>query len=208
MQTLIIPGWYGSGPEHWQSWWLRTDREASLVAQDDWAHPSLDAWLASAARAIAARPDSLLVAHSLGVALAVHLANRLPHLPIAGALLVSPADVDDPSWTSPELAGFAPMPTRKLPFPSIVVASRNDPYVRFGRAIELAHAWGAELVDLGEAGHINGDAGYGPWPEGLRLGRRVLDRAASEERTPEIPSPRLEWPFAPRPLIRARSAAR
>ncbi|MGE0458371.1 MAG: RBBP9/YdeN family alpha/beta hydrolase [Bauldia sp.] len=203
MQTLIIPGWYGSGPDHWQSWWLATDREAALVAQDDWAHPSLDSWVASAARAIAAAPDSVLVAHSLGVALVAHLAARLPHLPIAGALLVSPADVDDRSWTSPELGGFAPLPTRRLPFPSVVVASRNDPYVTFGRALELSEAWGSELVDVGLAGHINADSGFGPWPEGRRLARRILDRAASEERTPDIPAPRLEWPFAERPQRRA-----
>jgi predicted alpha/beta hydrolase family esterase len=31
----------------------------------------------------------------------------------------------------------------------------------------LARDWGATLVDAGPAGHINGESGHGPWPEGL-----------------------------------------
>ena len=33
----------------------------------------------------------------------------------------------------------------------------------------MAKAWGAELVDIGDAGHINTSAGYGEWPAGERL---------------------------------------
>lgn len=204
MQTLIVPGWYGSGPLHWQTWWLATDPEARLVKQADWDHPSLDAWVATAARAVAAAPGSILVGHSLGAALIVHLATRLPQLPIGGALLVSPADVDDLTWTSAELASFAPLPTRQLAFPSIVVASRNDPYLDFDRALALAGSWGSELVDVGEAGHVNADSGFGAWPDGKRLARRLLDRAASEDRHASPLKP--EWPFADRPLTRRRMA--
>ena len=60
-----------------------------------------------------------------------------------------------------------------LPFPTIVAASRNDPFVAFRRALDMARSWGAELVDIGEAGHINSSAGYGEWPEGEQLLRRV-----------------------------------
>jgi predicted alpha/beta hydrolase family esterase len=58
---------------------------------------------------------------------------------------------------------------QRLPFPTIVAASRDDPYVAFRRALEMAKAWGAELVDIGDAGHINTSAGYGEWPEGEQL---------------------------------------
>ena len=37
------------------------------------------------------------------------------------------------------------------------------------RSRAFARAWGSELVELSNAGHINGDAGYGPWPEGLAM---------------------------------------
>jgi predicted alpha/beta hydrolase family esterase len=46
------------------------------------------------------------------------------------------------------------------------VASRNDPYCAFERAQQFAKAWGSELLDLGEAGHINADSGLGDWPWG------------------------------------------
>lgn len=181
MSNLIVPGWYGSGPGHWQTWWLAIDPEARLVEQSDWDHPSLDAWLAAAARAVEDNPGSVLVTHSLGGSLIAHLARRYPGLPIAGALIVAPADVDDRSWTSPALASFAPVPTRRLGFRSIVVASRNDPYVTFERASFLAGNWGADLVDAGNAGHINADSGFGPWPEGRILAERIADGRSHDD---------------------------
>ena len=66
------------------------------------------------------------------------------------------------------------MPMARLPFPSIVVASRDDPYVDFSRAETFAKAWGAELADAGKAGHINSSAGYGEWPAGEQLLTRLL----------------------------------
>lgn len=33
--------------------------------------------------------------------------------------------------------------------------------------------WRTQLFDLGYAGHINAESGYGPWPEGLGLLNRV-----------------------------------
>ena len=31
--------------------------------------------------------------------------------------------------------------------------------------VELAQAWGSELIDLGEVGHLNPASGYGDWPQ-------------------------------------------
>ncbi|MEY2800676.1 MAG: hypothetical protein RL513_260, partial [Pseudomonadota bacterium] len=61
---------------------------------------------------------------------------------------------------------WSPIPMQPLPFPSVLVASRNDPYCRFDRAQTLAQAWGSRLVDAGETGHLNADSGLGDWPEG------------------------------------------
>ncbi|MBW3656383.1 MAG: alpha/beta hydrolase, partial [Gemmatimonadetes bacterium] len=88
--------------------------------------------------------------------------------PIAGALLVAPADVERPDAPEP-IRNFAPVPLAALPFPAIMVASSDDPYLRSERAAHFARCWGARLVDLGAAGHINTDAGFGPWPQGLAL---------------------------------------
>ena len=68
--------------------------------------------------------------------------------------------------------GFAPVPRERLPFPSMLLASADDPYCRPERARHFAAAWGSELVEVGPAGHINAESGHGPWPDGvLRFGR-------------------------------------
>ncbi len=76
--------------------------------------------------------------------------------------------------TPDEVRCFSPMPLHPLPFPTIVVASRTDPYVRFVRAEEMARGWGARLVDVGRLGHINADTSVGEWPEGHRLLEELL----------------------------------
>jgi predicted alpha/beta hydrolase family esterase len=61
------------------------------------------------------------------------------------------------------------MPLAALPFPSVVVASTNDECVSIERVQFFADAWLSRLVFIGDAGHINGASGYGPWPEGERM---------------------------------------
>lgn len=180
MTYLILPGLYGSGPDHWQSWWLETVPDSALVEQQDWDRPRLEAWRDRVAAAVEANPGAILVAHSLAVALVARLATWRPDLPVGGALLVAPADVDDATWTTPAVAAFGPMPLERLPFPALVVAAQNDPYVSFARAELFAGAWGAGLVDLGEAGHVNPDHGFGPWPDGVRLAERLAARRVAE----------------------------
>jgi predicted alpha/beta hydrolase family esterase len=95
---------------------------------------------------------------------------------VRGALLVAPSDPEGPNYPEGP-TGFAPMPLVRLPFPSIVVASRNDVYVTMERAREYAAAWGSKLVDLGDAGHINASSGLGSWAAGYGLLQRL--RAAA-----------------------------
>lgn len=166
--VLIVPGWTGSGPDHWQSIWERSHTRFRRVEQRDWDAPECGEWvrtLDSAVREAAGPP--LLVAHSLGCIAVAHWAARFDR-PVAGALLVAPADVERPDAPEP-IRGFAPVPLRPLPFPSILVASSDDPYLAPERARELARGWGSRLVEIGAAGHVNTAAGFGSWPEGLRL---------------------------------------
>ena len=100
-------------------------------------------------------------------------------LGIGGALMVAPAEVNANGAAGRLLEGFSPMPRLRLPFPSTVVASRNDPYVGFDRAEAFARSWGSEVVDLGFSGHINVDSGHGPWPEGLALLDALSGRIAA-----------------------------
>jgi predicted alpha/beta hydrolase family esterase len=61
------------------------------------------------------------------------------------------------------------LPLKRLPFPTLVVASSNDPYGSADHARRCAKAWGSELVEVGEKGHLNSDSKLGDWPEGFRL---------------------------------------
>jgi hypothetical protein len=60
-------------------------------------------------------------------------------------------------------SGWLPVPRERLPFPSIVAASHDDPLGRFERIAQLARDWGSKLVDLGFVGHLNPASGYGRW---------------------------------------------
>lgn len=174
-RLLIVPGLSGSGPEHWQTAWERLDSRCRRVEQDDWENPDLSAWLGQLERAISASPEpAVLVAHSLGAALVVHWAQRYATDRVLAALLVAPADVDSLASAFPGLRSFAPLPMSPLPFPALLVASRNDPYVSFERALVLADAWGSRLSDLGELGHINAESRLGTWPRGRALLAELL----------------------------------
>lgn len=163
---LILPGHANSGPDHWQSRWEAKISNARRVHQADWINATPEAWAGAVTDAVARteRPV-VLVAHSLGVLSAVHAAPKLTKR-IAGAFLVAPTNVARENLTPGISRAF--LPSRDpLPFPSLLVASRNDPFCDFEVAADLANAWGADLVDAGEVGHINVESGHGPWPEGL-----------------------------------------
>ena len=168
---LIIPGWRDSGPGHWQSLWAEQLPGAVRVQQDDWITPSRQAWVASISKTILAQKEPVVVAaHSLGCIATTHLPADVAAR-IHGALLVAPADPERRGV----LADFAPVPFQALPYRSILVASANDPYCPVRTAGAYARAWGSEFVRLQNAGHINVEAGFGPWPLGLALLQSLLD---------------------------------
>jgi hypothetical protein len=177
--VLMVPGYGDSGPEHWQSLWEQAHPDYRRVMQRDWYQPERDAWVSAldAAVAQAAHPV-VLVAHSLGCITVVHWAAQRQR-PIHGALLVAPTDTDDPDFAVDD-GGFAPVPLEPLPFRSIVVASANDPYASLERAEYFARQWGSLCVSIGESGHINTAAGFGPWP----FGEELLAALCSQEKSP------------------------
>jgi hypothetical protein len=167
-RVLIVPGWGDSGPEHWQSLWEQANPGFRRVVQRDWLYPVCGEWVETLERAIrAAGAPVVLVAHSLGCVAIAHCA-RGRALPVHAALLVAPPDVERPDFPD-VIEGFAPIPRERLPFPSVVVASRDDQFSDFERTRALAAAWGSRLVDAGPLGHVNADAGLGPWPLGESL---------------------------------------
>ncbi len=165
---LIIPGYSNSGPDHWQSRWERQLSTARRVEQASWDEPKRGEWVARVITEVnrSTRPV-VLVAHSLGVAAVAHAAPMMVGTRVKGAFLVGLPDVEKADLIPSVKLDFAPLPRDPLPFPAVLVASRNDPYCAYDKAEDIAYAWGAAIVDAGEAGHLNTESGFGPWPEGL-----------------------------------------
>lgn len=166
---LLLPGWQNSGPQHWQSRWEALYGDMR-VEQHDWMHPLRGDWISRLEDVLLAKSSpSILVAHSLGCMLTAAWASisRNTHL-VQGALLVAPGDPEREELR-PVLKSWSPVVMQKLPFKSVLLGSHTDPYCSFARAQAFAAAWGAELVDYGERGHINAESGLGDWPEGRAM---------------------------------------
>lgn len=165
---LIVPGHENSGPEHWQTRWERQLSTARRIHQEVWDGSSKDAWVERIVRDVTdAQQKVVLVAHSLGVVAVAHAAPLLPKDKVIGAFLVGVPDIERGDFPLVIDPAFAPIPRDPMPFPSVLVASRTDPYCSYETAEDLSYAWGSALVDGGDSGHINADSGHGPWPEGL-----------------------------------------
>lgn len=170
--VLILPGFGNSGPQHWQSLWEQCHPDFKRVQQRDWDNPVCDEWVSALDEAVKdAGPDVVLVAHSLACLTVAHWASRT-YRPVRGALLVA---VPDPTRDDfPEaIQGFSQTPEQLLPFPSIMVASTNDPYGSIEHAAHLAQAWDSRFINIGARGHINGNSGLGVWTEGYELLNRL-----------------------------------
>ncbi|QAY94398.1 alpha/beta hydrolase [Methylovirgula ligni] len=164
---LIIPGLGGSGPDHWQSRWEAKLKTARRVEQKDWERPRLADWRDAIANAVAeAERPVILVAHSLGATTVADIAAALGDK-VKGAFLVAPPSLRSIKEIETIDPAFADISAAALPFPSVLVASRDDPYASFAESEDFARAWQAEIADAGNAGHINAASGHGPWPEGL-----------------------------------------
>lgn len=171
--VLILPGIGNSGPDHWQSRWERANPGFVRVQQRDWDNPVCDEWVGVLEQSVArAGADVVLVAHSLACLLVARWADGT-RLKVRGALLVAPPDPDGPNFPGKAI-GFSPMPLSSLGFPSVVVASTNDPYADPAFAERAAMAWGSRFVSIGASGHINARSGLGDWDEGFSMLRRFL----------------------------------
>ena len=163
--VLILPGWQNSGPAHWQSRWEQV-HDYIRVEQHDWQRPLRGDWISRLEDVLLSCDDrAVLVAHGLGctqvAAWASH--SRNTHR-VKAALLVAPPDVDRedvcqllPSWS--------PVPLQVLPFKTVLIAPRPDPFCSSIRARSMASAWGAELIDVGEGGHLDGPCELSDWPQ-------------------------------------------
>jgi predicted alpha/beta hydrolase family esterase len=181
---LTVPGLGCSGAGHWQTIWETERNDCRRIDLGCWDAPLRSAWVSRIEQAVtAAKPPVVLVAHSLGchaVAWWARWAGEDASETVRGALLVAPPDVDHPGIDR-RLAGFAPAPRAPLPFPSILVASSNDPYATIERSAEMAAGWLSSFVAAGELGHLNADSGLGAWREGQALLARLIGSPVADQ---------------------------
>jgi len=171
--TLIVPGISGSGPQHWQTLWEQRHARWRRVTQRDWKCPVREEWIAALDAAIVSSPvPPVLVAHSMGCLVVAHWVGSSAAL-VRTAFLVAVPDPDGPNFPS-AAQGFTPVPLKRFPFPSLVVASTDDPFGSIPYARRCASVWGSAFTEIESAGHINADSGHGEWPAGFALLRQLL----------------------------------
>lgn len=188
-RLLIVPGLGDSRPTHWQSWLQRRHRSSVRVAMADWSSTDLDAWAAAITRTVSSQPPGpwIAVAHSFGCLAVLHALRQrttaAEHAGVFAALLVAPA--------SPERHGCErAMRHRADDVELRVVSSSSDPWLPTHAALPWAAAWGARLQDLGDAGHINAESGFGPWPRGQDLVQRLKQRWHAQR---HVEAPAADW---------------
>jgi len=166
---FIVPGLGNSGEGHWQSYFKESAPNFKRIEQEEWDTPKCEDWVKNISEAISGfEPETVvLIGHSLGC---VAIANwaKASKMKIKGALLVAPSDVEAPKYTF-DTVGFKQMPVERIDFKTILVASSNDEWMSMERAKFFAESWGSQLINIGEAGHINATSGFGEWKEGLAI---------------------------------------
>ncbi|MDE2445829.1 MAG: serine hydrolase family protein [Alphaproteobacteria bacterium] len=172
VEILVVPGYEGSGPEHWQTKLAQKLSSARVIVQMDWSYGNL-------ARAVqhvvdevnASAKPVVFVAHSAGCPLVAHSVHALREKgllgKIAGAYLVCPPSAEAMRPLNGIDPDFVNFPRVALPFPSLIVGSSTDPFSTVEVTAALVKDWGSDFSDAGPMGHINSDSGHGPWPEGI-----------------------------------------
>ena len=183
--VLIVPGLRDHVDAHWQTLLgahlKACGREVRTVPP--MGRTDLDC--AARVEAIEREAQSIegplvLVAHSGGCVMVAHWARQTRRA-VQGALMATPPDFEEampegyPTLEELRAGGWLPVPRERLPFPSIVAASRNDPLGAFDSIAQLAEGWGSRLVDLGEVGHLNPASGFGEW----RRAEQFIDELAA-----------------------------
>ncbi|WP_412064373.1 RBBP9/YdeN family alpha/beta hydrolase [Rhizobium sp. SYY.PMSO] len=168
---IMLPGLGGSGEDHWQTLWEHRDPKMRRFRPSSWDRPELADWIAALEREIArSATPPILIAHSLACQLVAHWAPSATKA-ILGAFLVAAPDPTGKIYLA-EAGSFADPPRQRLPFPTLLVASTDDPFGSWDHARYSAEIWGSTLVGVGQRGHINAASGLGDWPEGKTIFER------------------------------------
>ena len=181
---LILHGWGGNKPAHWQEYLYAKLTEAGAAVTypkfPDPSAPNRDAWLATLestmeelARDAGDTAPLTVVCHSLSAITWMHWAARGAASPIADrVLLVAPPYVVPeipPTDAPPGVAGFFPPPMNaagiaRAAHQTTIIASNDDDYATFEQTKAYADRLEIPIHLLEGAGHISPYWGYGEWP--------------------------------------------
>jgi len=190
---LILHGYRGSGPQHWQAWLAgRLRRAGKTVSYPPLPSPDapvLAAWRAALERELRTLPgEPVVLCHSLACILWLHHCAQ-PVLEGGRAervlLVAPPSEAGAPRAIRP----FFPVPEHAdaaavaaAAGATELVCAADDPYCPEDAATVYGAPLGLATHVVDGGGHVNVEAGFGPWPEveAWALGRG--DGLGSEER--------------------------
>ena len=178
--TLILHGWGGNKPEHWQEHLYRSLSEAGADVRypklPDPTAPKLIRWMITIQDALDEIHDKsrlTVVAHSLGAISWMHTAfNNIEGRIADRVLLVAPPYVIPtipPVDAPPGVGGFFPPPLdasciAEAARETVIVGGDNDDYATYDQMSAYAHHLKIAIHKLEGAGHISPYWGYGEWP--------------------------------------------
>ncbi len=171
---LILHGWGGSGPGHWQAWLAERLRargiEVRFPAFPAPDYPDLRKWLPALNEEMGTfRDRSVLtvICHSLAVLLWLHYLKDHDSRIADRVFFVAPPG---PSANVSEVSTFFPPPldrgsVARAARRTCLICSDADPYCTERAASFYGAALGLDCLLLpDEAAHINISSGFGPWP--------------------------------------------
>ena len=182
---LILHGWGGNKPAHWQEWLagelMAAGAEVAAPKMPNPTNPDPAAWMGLIHQALRAVPEDAnltVLTHSMGAvnwirhaAMSQDAGFVRPGPVAARVLLVAPPYVvkEIPPL---DLAGttaffppvLSPAGLAAVGHETILIASDTDDYSTFDQSSAYAAGLGLDIQKLSGSGHISPYYGYGEWP--------------------------------------------
>jgi predicted alpha/beta hydrolase family esterase len=166
---LILHGLEGSGPDHWQTWLASRLRErGELVAYPDLPEPfdpQPGDWLPVLRDELAVMEgERVVVCHSLACLLWLLHARDSGEAVDRVLLIAPPCTEEVPPVVRFRPNGVEPNHVRAAAQTTRILCSDADPYCPAGAVDVYARPLEIDYELIPGGGHLNPDAGYGPWP--------------------------------------------
>ncbi|EDZ63790.1 protein containing DUF1234 [Sulfurimonas gotlandica GD1] len=171
-RVLLLHGWGGSDYPHWQSWLagelVKDYGCVSFLKLSNFEFPNKNIWKEELLKELSDFKPDIVICHSLANTLWFHICNEEKISDIAKLFLVAPPSLN---LQINELENFFPVsiPKNLHAKEVLLICSTNDPYMTIEEARLLQKELDVEMKILEDAGHINTDSGFGPWPWMLNI---------------------------------------